>query len=146
MVSPLPKQQKCARCRFECYYHEMHEHKVAHTRLKAMSAKTKAGNHAIQACPFGDYITRSGNLPVHMMRMHGHYTVMTKRHSLPLYKQRYKNLDPHALQAIILRDWKLGKVLGLDEMRLPLDYAANSQSRQAEMQQSSVTATELDSH
>ena len=115
-----PIYQQCSRCPFICYFDEMPEHHKQHQNLAKMPARKRRNLHTVLPCPFGDYISRSGNLTKHMMKEHGHYATMTKWHSLPKYKEMYPTASASVLKVMMVRDWKLGTILGLNAMRLPL--------------------------
>ena len=45
---------------------------------------------------------------------------MTKWHSLPQYKEMFPKTSLSDLNMIMVRDWKMGTISGLNAMRLPL--------------------------
>ena len=81
----------------------------------------------------------------HMVREHGHFSAMTKWHCLHLYRKKYPKLDKFRLNVVMVRDWKMATIMGLNSMRLPVENALDSEGGHTETQYeatSSHTVTE----
>ena len=69
--------------------------------------------HQLQSCVFGDYITRSGNLSRHMRKQHLPFATMTNNYARQHYEEEHPSLNAWEIQALMARDWHLGRCMGL---------------------------------
>ena len=69
----LETPRECSLCDYIDYFGTLKEHEKLHTELNKNSKAGKKSRHKVQSCPFGEYITNSGNLANHMSKKHSSF-------------------------------------------------------------------------
>ena len=114
-IKDLKTPKMCKQCDYTDYFGTMKEHIKLHTELNKSQSKGAKSRHKVQSCPFGEYVTNSGNLANHMSKKHYSFKYYTNLHCLPLYEKKNKGLKTSQIMCQIARDWLLGKPEGLEE-------------------------------
>ena len=106
---------KCSQCDYVDFFGTMYEHKKLHAELNKSQKISSKSRHKVHSCPFGEYVTNSGNMVNHMSKKHYSFKADAGKYCFPLYEKKNPGLKPSHIWCLIARDWLLGKPEGLED-------------------------------